>query len=90
MQGGGSELAQDAQEGTRAGGPPTGTGTSDPTYNLISVAYHALQGAETVEQYIRDAKESGDKELLKFLRQVHRQHIQRAEQAKKLLAQHVG
>jgi hypothetical protein len=27
------------------------TGTSDPTYNLISVAYHALQGAENYERY---------------------------------------
>ena len=87
MQGGGSELVEDVRDGRAMSGHDRGTGTSDPTYNLISVAYHALQGAETVEMYMRDAKESGDKDLLKFLRQVHRGYVQRAEQAKELLAQ---
>ena len=26
------------------------TGTSDPTYDIISVVYHALQGAETIQK----------------------------------------
>jgi hypothetical protein len=26
------------------------TGTSNPTYNLVSVLYHALQGAENYEK----------------------------------------
>ena len=28
------------------------TGTSDPTYDVISVVYHALQGAETIQRYL--------------------------------------
>ncbi|MDB5409936.1 MAG: hypothetical protein JWL84_4848 [Rhodospirillales bacterium] len=39
------------------------TGTSDPTYNLISVAYHSLQGAENYEKYAQDAQQEGDQEL---------------------------
>ena len=38
------------------------TGTRDVTYNLISVVYHALQGAETYQIYEQDAKQSGDRE----------------------------
>lgn len=32
------------------------TGTQDVTYNLVSILYHALQGAETYDQYIQDAQ----------------------------------
>lgn len=31
------------------------TGTDDNLYNLVSVLYHALQGAETYDKYISDA-----------------------------------
>ena len=62
------------------------TGTSDPTYNLISVAYHALQGAETHEQYAQDAQQQGDQELADFFRQAQQQAKQCADQAKQLLA----
>ena len=31
----------------------SGTGTSNPTYNLVSVLYHALQGAELYQKYAR-------------------------------------
>ena len=62
------------------------TGTSDPTYNLISVAYHALQGSETIEKYIADAKEAGDKELASMLGKVKQSYNRSADQAKQLLA----
>jgi hypothetical protein len=100
MQGGGSRLAEDVQEGSDArgrrgarrqgGGGDRGsgdTGTSDPTYGLVSTAYHPLQGAETIQQYMDDAKREGDRELLKFLRQVHRSYVKNAEGAKHLLSQ---
>ncbi len=38
------------------------TGTRDTTYNLISVVYHALQGAETYRLYEQDAENAGDRE----------------------------
>lgn len=66
------------------------TGTRDKHYNLISILYHALQGAETYNEYIRDAEQSGDNELAKFFRDVQEQERQRAERVKKLLTQRMG
>ena len=60
------------------------TGTSDPTYNLVSVLYHALQGADLYEQYASDA--GSDKDLADFFREVQQQEKQRADRAKQLLA----
>jgi hypothetical protein len=66
------------------------TGTSDITYDLISIAYHLLQGAETVDQYIADAEQQGDQELVQFFRETKDDYTQRAERAKQLLARYVG
>jgi hypothetical protein len=102
MQGGGGRLAEDVQDGSGArrgrsgggqgggGGESSSTGTSDPTYGLVSTAYHLLQGAETIQQYMEDAKREGDKDLLKFLRQVHRSYVKNADQAKQLLSERLG
>ena len=62
------------------------TGTHDTTYNLLSIIYHALQGAETYEKYINDAEQSGDTELAQYFRDVRDHNVKRAEQGKKLLA----
>jgi hypothetical protein len=62
----------------------SGTGTSNPTYNLVSVLYHALQGAELYAQYASDA--GGDQELASFFREVQQQEQQRADRARQLLA----
>jgi alpha-D-ribose 1-methylphosphonate 5-triphosphate diphosphatase PhnM len=66
------------------------TGTKDEQYNLISVLYHTLQGAETYEQYIQDAQQAGDQELVQFLREVQAEDQRRAEGAKELLRQRLG
>lgn len=63
------------------------TGTADPHFNLVSVLYHALRGGEVYDQYIRDAEEAGDDDLTEFFQDVQRQDRDRAERAKKLLAQ---
>lgn len=60
------------------------------TYNLVSVIYHALQGAETYEMYIKDAEESGDQELAEFFRDVKQQNADRADRAKGLLGQRIS
>ena len=60
------------------------TGTQDATYNLISILYHSLQGAETYEMYAADAGD--DQELSSFFTQVQQEEHQRAERAKQLLA----
>jgi rubrerythrin len=66
------------------------TGAQDKTYNLVSILYHALQGAETYQQYIRDAEQSGDQDLVQFFRQVQEEERRRAERAKQLLGQRLG
>lgn len=61
------------------------TGTQDTLYNLLSIIYHALQGAETYEKYINDAEQGGDTELAQYFRDVRDQNVKRAEQGKQLL-----
>ncbi|HYN88541.1 MAG TPA: hypothetical protein VER55_08415 [Ardenticatenaceae bacterium] len=65
-------------------------GTRDEHYNLISVLYHALQGAETYSIYVQDAEEAGESELAQFFRDVREEERQRAERAKQLLVQKLG
>jgi hypothetical protein len=62
------------------------TGTPDEQYDLVSVLYHALQGGETSQQYIEDAREAGDDELATFFEQVQAEDRNRAQNAKRLLA----
>ena len=63
------------------------TGTTDVTYNLVSILYYALQGAETYDQYIRDAEQRNDKDLAQFFRDTKEENQRRADRAKQLLAQ---
>lgn len=58
------------------------TGTRNEEYNLVSVLYHALHGAETCEMYALDAEAAGDDDLASFFRNVQATHRQVAEQAK--------
>ncbi len=61
------------------------TGTADVTYNLVSILFHALQGAETYDQFVRDAEQSGDEDLAQFFRTVKEEDSRRADQAKQIL-----
>ena len=61
------------------------TGVRDEHYNLVSILYHALQGAETYDTYIGDAESAGDQELAQFFRQVQEEERRRAARAKELL-----
>ncbi|MDP8950986.1 MAG: hypothetical protein M3N18_01910 [Actinomycetota bacterium] len=58
------------------------TGTRDEQYNLVSVLYHALHGAETIEAYVLDAEAAGDDRLAGFFREAQATYRQLAEQAK--------
>ena len=58
------------------------TGTPDEHYNLISVLYHALHGAENCQIYATDAEAVGKDDLAAFFRNVQATHKQVAEQAK--------
>ena len=61
------------------------TSTADHVYGLVSVLYHALQGAQTYGQYIQDAEKAGDDELVKFFEQCREEEQERASRAKQLL-----
>jgi rubrerythrin len=65
--------------------PEKATGTRDTTYNLISVAYHALQGAENYSLYAQDAQQNGNSEAERFFKECQEEEKRRAEKAKKLL-----
>ncbi len=62
------------------------TGTHDATYDIVSVLYHALQGAELYEEYAGDAEEAGDQELARFFQDIQAEEKRRADRAKVLLA----
>ena len=61
------------------------TGTRDEHYNLISVLYHALHGAENCNTYALDAEAAGDERLATFFREAGRTQARLAERAKGLL-----
>lgn len=60
--------------------------TADHEYALVSVLYHALQGAQACEQYIDDADDAGDEELARFFQECRDEQRARATRAKQLLA----
>ncbi|HZR41921.1 MAG TPA: hypothetical protein VFB12_17500 [Ktedonobacteraceae bacterium] len=66
------------------------TSTSNKHYDLVSVLYHALEGAQTYGTYAQDAEREGDQELAQFFRQVQQSQNQCAEQAKQLLSRRLG
>jgi hypothetical protein len=62
------------------------TGIPDERYDLVSVLYHVSQGGETTTQYLRDAEEAGDQELIDFFQQVLDSYRQLAQGSWRLLA----
>ena len=61
------------------------TGTRDEHYNLISVLYHALHGAENCDRYASDAEIAGVERLAAFFREAQGMQTQLAERAKDML-----
>jgi hypothetical protein len=62
------------------------TSERDETYGLISVIYHALQGAETCEQYAADARRESNDELARFFDDCRAEQNRRALEGRRLLA----
>lgn len=56
-------------------------------YDLISTLYHACKSNTAIEQYIRDAQQSGNNEAAQFFQMVAQQDQQRAQRAQELLNQ---
>jgi hypothetical protein len=61
------------------------TGTKDEHYNLVSVLYHALSGADSCDRYALDAEAAGDERLAAFFREGQVLQTELAERAKVLL-----
>ena|SRR3712207_6317782 len=61
------------------------TGTRDEHYNLISILYHALHGAENCDRYAADAEVAGNERLAAFFREAQVVQTQLAERAKGML-----
>jgi hypothetical protein len=63
------------------------TGTPNTIYDLASVLYHTLEAGASYDQYVRDAEEAGDQELVEFFRVLRDEDSRRADYAQELLAQ---
>ena len=61
------------------------TGTRDEHYNLVSVLYHALHGAENCETYALDAAAAGRDDIATFFIEAQGTQVGLAERAKELL-----
>jgi hypothetical protein len=60
------------------------TGTKNETYNVISIMYHALQGAENCQTYLNDAQDGQARE---FFQQALQAQRQLADRGKEILQQ---
>jgi hypothetical protein len=63
------------------------TGTANTIYDLSNVLFHSLEAGASYEQYMRDAEEAGDEELVEFFRRVRDEDSMRADEAQRLLAE---
>jgi hypothetical protein len=66
------------------------TGTRDITYDLVSIIYHSLQGAETTAMYIADTEQEHCQECAQFFRETKQEYERRADRAKQLLTTHLS
>jgi len=65
----------------------THTVTDDIVCDLVSIEYHALQGAETYGRYLQDAAAAGHEDVAQFIRQVREEDVSRAARCHDLLLQ---
>ena len=66
------------------------TGTRDITYDLVSVIYHSLKGAQTASSFIADAEQENNQDCAQFFGEIKQEYERRAERAKQLLTTHLG
>ena len=68
----------------------TGTAESDENYDLVSVLYHCLKAADACTQYVADAEDAGDDELVDFFEKARQMQNKLAREARELLAQRMA
>ena len=62
------------------------TGISDAVLDLSSVFYHAAEGSGVYANYIDDAAQEDDTELVEFFKELQEQDAWRAQKAKALIS----
>ena len=62
----------------------------DEHYDVLSVLYHALKGAQKAQTYQADAEAADDDELAAFFAETHAEYAARAVQAKQLLVERLA
>lgn len=65
----------------------TGTAETDENYDLVSVLYHCLKAADACSQYVADAEDSGDEELVEFFESARQLQNRLAREARELLVE---
>ena len=63
------------------------TGIPNEVYDLASILYHALRGAQTYDKYIQDA--GSDQDLAQFFQSAKQQDEERAREALRLLDRYI-
>jgi hypothetical protein len=61
------------------------TPADDLVYDLVSIQYHALKGAQVYGQYLKDA--AGHEDVRQFIEEVRSQDAQRAVRCHELLVE---
>lgn len=61
------------------------TAVDNIVYDLISIQYHALKGAEVYDRYLQDAHSSEHPDVSEFIQQCKQQDEERAQRAHQLL-----
>lgn len=68
----------------------TGTADSDENYDLVSVLYHCLKAADAYTQYVADAEDAGDDELVEFFEKGRTLQNRLAREARELLSRRMA
>ena len=68
----------------------SGTAETDENYDLVSVLYHCLKAADACSQYVADAEDAGDDELVDFFESARKLQNRLAREARALLAERMA
>ena len=85
-----TQLEQRTQIGRGGIAKDTGTAETDENYDLVSVLYHCLKAADACTQYVADAEDAGDDELVEFFDRARQLQNRLASQTRALLAQRLA
>ena len=62
----------------------------DKDYDLVSTLYHALQGVEKSDAYLRDADQAGDEAVSSFMQESRQKYREISDRAKALLSERMS